>query len=51
MELYFTKSFEKDYKKLPQKIQRQLDKQFYFLLDNIKHPSLNIKKMEGFLSI
>lgn len=51
MELYFTKSFEKDYKGLPAKIQKILDKQLNFLLDNIKHPSLHIKKMEGCFDI
>ncbi|HDO23696.1 MAG TPA: hypothetical protein ENG99_00570 [bacterium] len=51
MRLFFTKSFERDYKKLPTKIQKQLDKQLTFLLTNSKYPSLRIKKMEGYFDI
>jgi len=51
MKLAFTKPFMKDYKGLPKNIQEQIDDQITRLLDNPKHPSLQIKKMEGHQSI
>ncbi|MGB2762728.1 MAG: hypothetical protein WBC21_04345 [Minisyncoccales bacterium] len=51
MEIYFTKSFEKDYKDLSAKIQKQLDKQLNLLLGNINHPSLRVKKIKGYSNI
>jgi len=45
MKLLFTKNFVRDYRKLPQEIQQTIDKQLEFLLENAKHPSLNVKKM------
>lgn len=47
MILRFIKSFERDYRKLPAAAQKQLDKQLPRLLENPRHPSLRIKKMEG----
>jgi mRNA interferase RelE/StbE len=47
MNLYFTRSFEKDYSKLPEKIQNSIDKQLVLLLDNPYHPSLHSKKIKG----
>ena len=46
MKLLFTKTFVRDYRKLPQDIQQQTDKQLELLLSNPKHPSLNMKKMK-----
>lgn len=51
MELYFTKAFEKDYKKLPLAIQKRLDIQLIAFLQNNRHPSLRIKKMQGHTDI
>jgi mRNA-degrading endonuclease RelE of RelBE toxin-antitoxin system len=45
MKLLFTKNFVRDYRKLSQEIQQTVDKQLEFLLENAKHPSLNVKKM------
>ena len=45
MQIYFTRSFKKDYKKLPVNIQKAVDKQLGWLLENPDHPSLNLKKM------
>ena len=45
MKLFFTKTFVRDYRKLPQEIQEAVDKQLGLLLVNSRHPSLNIKKM------
>ena len=47
MKLVFTHSFEKDYKNLSVHIQKELDKQLAFLLENAKYPSLHIKKIKG----
>lgn len=51
MKVSFTKPFKRDYKGLPENIQDQADKQIIQLMENPKHPSLNIKKMEGHESI
>ena len=45
MKLLFTKTFVRDYRKLPADIQETVDKQLDLLLSNQRHPSLNIKKM------
>ena len=45
MNLFFSKPFVRDYRKLPKQIQTAIDKQIEFLLSNPGHPSLNIKKM------
>ncbi len=46
MKLLFTKGFVRDYRKLPERMQKAVDKQLGFLLSNPQHPSLNIKKMK-----
>ena len=46
MKLAFTKTFVRDYRKLPQDMQELTDKQLELLLSNPKHPSLNLKKMK-----
>jgi len=46
MQIFFTKSFKKDYKKLPANIQKAVDKQLAWLLENPNHPSINLKKMQ-----
>jgi len=51
MKVAFSKPFQKDYKRLPNKIQKQIDEQITRLLDNPKHPSLRMKKMEGHPSV
>jgi mRNA interferase RelE/StbE len=51
MKVSFTKPFKKDYRGLPENIQNQIDDQITRLLDDPKHPSLRIKKMEGHQSI
>lgn len=45
MKLSFTKTFIRNYRKLPSKMQQQTDKQLELLLSDPKHPSLNTKKM------
>ena len=46
MKLLFTRTFIKNYRKLPKKIQSATDKQLEPLLSDPEHPSLNIKKMK-----
>jgi mRNA-degrading endonuclease RelE of RelBE toxin-antitoxin system len=45
MKLSFTKTFIREYRKLPQELQETVDKQLGLLLSNQRHPSLNIIKM------
>jgi len=47
----FTKPFQRDYQGLPENIRKQIDKQIMQLIENPKHPSLHIRKMEGRLSV
>jgi len=46
MKLYPTAAFKKDYQRLPQQIQKRVDKQLGFLLEDPSHPSLGCKKMK-----
>jgi len=46
MTLLFTRTFVKNYRKLPKRIQNTTDKQLEYLLSDPEHPSLNIKKMK-----
>jgi mRNA-degrading endonuclease RelE of RelBE toxin-antitoxin system len=47
MELFPTKTFQRDYEKSPKLVQRQLDRNLEFLLKNSYHPSLGVKKTKG----
>lgn len=47
MKVRYTQSFLKQYKKLPQQIQESFDKKLKFLLKNLYHPSLRVKKIKG----
>ncbi len=46
MKLAFTRTFVRDYRKLPRDTQEQTDKQLELLLSDPRHPSLNFKKMQ-----
>jgi mRNA-degrading endonuclease RelE of RelBE toxin-antitoxin system len=46
MKLWFTYSFIRDYHALPDQLQKTVDKKLKLFLDNQRHPSLNIKKMQ-----
>ena len=39
--------FKKSYRKLPENIQKKVDKQIALLLNDLKHPSLHTKKIKG----
>jgi mRNA-degrading endonuclease RelE of RelBE toxin-antitoxin system len=45
MKIEFTKTFIKDYRKLPDNIQKIAVKNLALLMSNSKHPSLHVKKM------
>ena len=47
MKLARTARFAHDFRSLPLQIQRRAAKQLQLLIDNPRHPSLPIKKMEG----
>ncbi len=46
MKFVFTYSFIRDYRALPDQIQNTVDKKLKLFLNNQRHPSLNIKKMQ-----
>ena len=42
-----TERFKRDFQSLPDPIRRRTEKQLTLLLQNPRHPSLRIKKLEG----
>jgi mRNA-degrading endonuclease RelE of RelBE toxin-antitoxin system len=46
MRLFFTHSFMRDYQALPDQLQKTVDKKLKLFLSDLRHPSLNIKKMQ-----
>lgn len=48
MRLELTRTFTDDYAGLSADLQRRTDKAPALLLDNRKHPSLQVKKMKGY---
>ncbi|TSC84595.1 MAG: hypothetical protein G01um101417_126 [Parcubacteria group bacterium Gr01-1014_17] len=51
MEIRFAASFGRDYWELSPEIRKVLDKKFALLLSNARHPSLRMKKMEGYENV
>lgn len=47
MNIIRTDPFKKDFKKLPKEVKRKTEQSLRFLIENIQHPSLRVKKMEG----
>ena len=47
MELFLTEQFEQAYQKLTDAERRGVNKALSLLGDNLRHPSLRVKKMEG----
>jgi len=45
MKLFYTRSFIRDYRALPENIKKTTDKQLKLFLNNWHHPSLHTKKM------
>jgi len=48
MEIDYTIKFKKQHKRLPKDIQEKASRQLSLLLQNPRHPSLRLHKMEGF---
>ena len=48
MNIHLAASFKKDYQQLPADAQQLFDSKLRILVQNIRHPSLRIKKMKGF---
>ena len=48
MTLRPTARFAADYDALPQQLRQRVDKALGLLLENPRHPSLQVKKMEGY---
>ena len=46
MNILFSERATRDYKNLPKILQKTADKQFDFLLNDLRHPSLHAKKYE-----
>ena len=47
MKFVFTEPFQKDYQRLPPKVQSLLHKTLQFLSTNPRHPSLRARKLPG----
>jgi mRNA-degrading endonuclease YafQ of YafQ-DinJ toxin-antitoxin module len=47
VKIRLTGTFRKDYRRLPKEVQGKADKQLRFLMENPKHPSLKIHRIEG----
>jgi len=47
MKIVRTDSFKMDYKKLPYHIQKAFEKKIRLFMEDIHHPSLRVKKLEG----
>ena len=43
----FSNRFKKEYNRLPQKIQKTFDEKFDLFLNNMSHPSLRAKQIQG----
>lgn len=51
MTLLLTARFKEDFRQLPKAIQRRTEKTLRLLAENLRHPSLRAKKMEGVADI
>jgi len=43
----FSKKFKKEFKKLPQNIQKSFNEKLFLFLQNMLHPSLRVKRIQG----
>ena len=48
MRIFRTDSFKEDFSQLPVPIQKLFEKKLKLFMDNIRHPSLRVKKLQGF---
>ncbi len=47
MKIQTTKSFDKDYRKLPKQLKNIFDKKLRLFMHDSKHPSLRVKRIQG----
>lgn len=47
MRITRTEGFKKDFKQLPKYVQKKFEGKIKLFMENIRHPSLRVKKMEG----
>lgn len=47
MKIRTSKIFDKDYQKMPFPVKKRAKKQFAFLLEDWRHPSLGVKKVKS----
>lgn len=48
MRIRFTDGAIKQYRALPKALQKKADKQFIYLVEDFRHPSLKVKKYQGY---
>lgn len=48
MRIRLTDGAIKQYVSLPKQLQKKTDKQFSYLIEDFRHPSLKVKKYQGF---
>lgn len=48
MSVQTEKAFDRDYVKLPENLKALAEKQFALLMENPRHPSLQVRKMKGY---
>ena len=51
MKLIQANRFKRDYKKLPPHIRKQTDKKLQYLVNDITHPSLRIKRVRKYIDV
>ena len=51
MRVVYTKAFKKDFQEFPKAIQKIAETKLEFFVDNFRHQSLQVKKMEGYPDI
>ena len=51
MKLVRTNHFKRDYKKLPPAVQELTDKKLRLLAQEVSHPSLRVKKVQGLRNV
>ena len=48
MRISRTDSFKRDFRELPAPIQKLFEKKLQIFMQNLRHPSLRVKKLQGF---
>ena len=51
MKVLTTRAFDKEYSKLPQTVKNKVDEKLSLFMQNLRHPSLRVKKMQGHKNI